>query len=498
MLFGCAIALNVNAIVPAGAPEEVIWPRGERGHKLAESGIIFELDGPMAVTIEVRARRRNRNQSIAIEILRDDRYLSLNAPTFQRLRRAPRGYPVAARLSFEVPDGSHRYRITSPIRNGALIARKVGSVQTAFAAAPEGADADDEDAKTFAKEEVATAMDNGRNPLALAEISAEPGDVRFASGAPKAGDALESRAAESESSDAKDAGKVDAVVLKSSSRVAADAVGSSFANVSTSRNQKALRVAVYDFELAAVDVPIGAVVTDSTLAEVRKLSGISAIGMDEIRDMLSHEANKQILGCEDNSECLAEIAGALGVDQLVTGKLSRVDDGTAVVFRRIDQNRATVLETFEQRLTGASGEEFLATVGPAIEKLFPDHHLREGAERGVPDEMALRLNPPPVPTWGFYSVAGTALVSASVATGFGVAALVSKDRFETTVAAGSADSPANGAEVVGFENDFRSQRNLSNAFWISTGVLAIATGVVYFFTDWEGYQEAEERLEANP
>ena len=42
--------------------------------------------------------------------------------------------------------------------------------------------------------------------------------------------------------------------------------------------------------------------------EVRKLKGIAASGRDDSKDLLSHEANKQILGCESSDSCLAEIA----------------------------------------------------------------------------------------------------------------------------------------------------------------------------------------------
>lgn len=454
-----ALSFQVAAVEAVGSPEQVKWPRKETGYKLTNDGVTVKVDGPGALTVEIRARNGQKNKSATVDILRNDAFLSRNEPTFKRMRRAPKGYPVAAKLSFEVPEGSHTYQITSVLTEGAVLARQVSSVESAFAAAEEksiagGTEAEVEVAKGKTLEDAA----GGGELLAAAE------------------------------------GTVDAETIMQTSEQAAENVGGSFA----APVRKALRIAVYDFELAGIEGPIGAVVTDSTLSEVRKLSGISAIGMDEIRDMLSHEANKQILGCEDNSECLAEIAGALGVDQLVTGKLAKVDDGTAIVMRRIDQNRATVIDTFEQRLTEGSGEEFLASVGPGIEKLFPDYELRDGTERGVPKEMALRLNPPPIPTWGFYSVAGGALATAAVAAGFGIAAQDARGDFDQTLEDSSPDNPADGARVVELEDDFKSNRNLSNAFWISTGVFAVAAGVIYFFTDWEGYQDAAERLEANP
>lgn len=475
------LSTQATAVEPVGSPEKVQWPRGEVGFEIAaEEGVVMRIEGPTAVTLEVRVGRDARNKTAQIDILRDDSHLSRNEAKLRRMPRAPRGLPLAAKLSFEVPEGTHTYQVTTDLEGAAVLARTRRTIEAKFAAAAEAAIA--------AGAATTVAMANSEAAAAAAVDGADAG----AEGADVAGEGDDLLA---QATGAEAPPEVDAETLEASSATAADRVGGTFSGANI---PKALRVAVYDFELGGIEGPIGAVVTDSTLAEVRKLRGISAIGMDEIRDMLSHEANKQIVGCSDNSECLAEIAGALGVDQLVTGKLSKVDDQSVIVVRRIDQNRATVLDTFEQRLSSESGEEFLASVGPAIEKLFPEYELRNNVERGVAKEMALRLNPPPIPTWGFYSVAGVALASAGAAAGFGVAALNKKTEFEGAVNNTSPESPANGAEVVAIEDSFNSRKSLSNAFWISTGVFAIAATVMAFFTDWDGYQDAAEELEANP
>jgi hypothetical protein len=61
---------------------------------------------------------------------------------------------------------------------------------------------------------------------------------------------------------------------------------------------RARRIAVYDLKLEGVDHSMGAVVTESLLGELRKLQGISAIGMDEVRDMLAFEHSKDQMGCD--------------------------------------------------------------------------------------------------------------------------------------------------------------------------------------------------------
>lgn len=253
--------------------------------------------------------------------------------------------------------------------------------------------------------------------------------------------------------------------------------------------QQARRVAVYELERQGIEPNIGTVVTDSLLAEVRKLEGISAIGMDEIKDMLSHEANKQILGCEADDSCLAEIAGALGVDDLVTGKLSKVGDNHVMLVRRINQREAKVVAVFNKRLKAGSGQEFLLSIGPAVEELFPDRQVRAGLSRGVPDEVALRLDPPPLPTYAFWSVAGGAAAAAAVGGVFGVLSEISQSAFGALLPAeGETQAdPVPGAELMRHYNDARMRADVANVAFGTAGALAIAAGVMFLFTDWEGY-----------
>ena len=97
-----------------------------------------------------------------------------------------------------------------------------------------------------------------------------------------------------------------------------------------------IRTAVYNLELQGIPESMGRVVTDALLAEVRKLEGISAIGMEEITQMISLEAQKQMMGCEASESCLAQIAGALGVDELITGNLIELIGTRVLTIRRID------------------------------------------------------------------------------------------------------------------------------------------------------------------
>jgi hypothetical protein len=245
------------------------------------------------------------------------------------------------------------------------------------------------------------------------------------------------------------------------------------------------RVVVYDIQAdPAVGDRIGPVLTSSIVAEVRKLGGISVVGMDEVRAMLSHEAEKQLVGCVEDS-CLAEIAAALGADTILVGSASRVGDQHFFGLRRIDQNSATVKGQVNQRLERRNGEEFLAVVGPAIKALFPERELKPGTTRGVAPELAVRLNPPPFDPWVFWT--GVGVTGAAVAASTVITVL-----FSSTASAFDALNKSGGdaGERERLLQEASALQTATIASWATSAVLAVTTASTAGFVDWQGYRSA--------
>src|ERR1043166_2942376 len=223
---------------------------------------------------------------------------------------------------------------------------------------------------------------------------------------------------------------------------------------------------------------------------MRKLQHVSVIGMDEVRAMLDLEAQKQMMGCGEEKSCLAEIAGAVGADVLVVGGIVDIGGERVVTLKRIDQKSASVAQQASQRLAneGKNGEEILAAVGPAIEKLFPDFPLRKGETRGVDPQMALLLNPPPLPVWAF---ATSAAVTGAALVATGVSALVwqsaqsayrDEGKLATTQTVAGADVVSRESAMLGAET----------TMWIlvgATATTAVVTAAMVPFVDWNGYAE---------
>ncbi len=68
------------------------------------------------------------------------------------------------------------------------------------------------------------------------------------------------------------------------------------------------------------------------------------ITSSDIQAMLSLEEQKMALACEDQASCIAEIGGALGVDELLRASLSRLGSKLIVSMTRIHVQSASVLK----------------------------------------------------------------------------------------------------------------------------------------------------------
>ena len=156
--------------------------------------------------------------------------------------------------------------------------------------------------------------------------------------------------------------------------------------------------------------------TQTLLAEVRKVEGLSVIGTTELREMLAIERQRQDAGCQADQECIAEIAGALGVDEMVTSEIELTRNAYTVTVRRIDARRPACSRPTSARFERRDGEELLAIIGDSVGALYRGAPLRPGRTRGVEKEFVKRRNPPPLPR-PVFGVSGAGFAAAALAGG---------------------------------------------------------------------------------
>lgn len=231
-----------------------------------------------------------------------------------------------------------------------------------------------------------------------------------------------------------------------------------------------------------------AVLSQALVIEVRKVDGVGAVGMAEIRAVLSQEYRRQMMGCEANQECLAEIAGALGVDELVSSELVVQEDVSTFTLSRIDMRSTRVLANVQKRLTRKrGGEEVLGAIGEVVAALFKDRPLRVGETRGVAPQVGRWLNPPPLPRWIFFSTVAAAAAAGAGGVAYGLASNSTRDEYNDLVRSATSVS---GAELVRLEDQATEQRDRAVLLFGVAGGFALAAGIEALFTDWHGDRAA--------
>lgn len=103
--------------------------------------------------------------------------------------------------------------------------------------------------------------------------------------------------------------------------------------------------------------------------EVRRWARGEVKSADEIATLLGLERQRQLLGCSDDAtECMAEIAGALGAAEVVVSRLGRVGSSFVLEFKRMDAHRGRVLASTTRSV--ASEQGLVAAAKELIAELY--------------------------------------------------------------------------------------------------------------------------------
>jgi hypothetical protein len=132
-------------------------------------------------------------------------------------------------------------------------------------------------------------------------------------------------------------------------------------------------VAVIDLVANGASRELASAAAGVVATELDRLGAFKVVTSDAIRDMLAFEKQRQMLGCTEQG-CLAEIGGALGVDYLVSGKVSRLPAAggapETVTLELTLSSVRTALREGSAIETGRSEGELLQRVGRAVGRLM--------------------------------------------------------------------------------------------------------------------------------
>ncbi len=103
------------------------------------------------------------------------------------------------------------------------------------------------------------------------------------------------------------------------------------------------RIAVMDIR-AVQGVSAGtATILTAIVVDGTSRAGFDVISQADVSAMIGFEKQKQMLGCRDDSSCLAEIGGALGVDYVLSGQVGQIGSRLHLSFQLLESRKAKVV-----------------------------------------------------------------------------------------------------------------------------------------------------------
>jgi len=156
-----------------------------------------------------------------------------------------------------------------------------------------------------------------------------------------------------------------------------------------------VRLAAPSFSYANLDEKTGEFFVDALGQQLLK-QGAQVISQKEIAAVVGLERQKQIMGCgEDPGSCLAELAGALGVDGILTGSVARTSAGFAFNLKVVASSSGKTLAAESTRVK--SDEALLDWFEQVAPKVVGDVRTALG-RNGKESVQPLRESQAPEPT----------------------------------------------------------------------------------------------------
>lgn len=108
---------------------------------------------------------------------------------------------------------------------------------------------------------------------------------------------------------------------------------------------------------------------EALVAELRKRPDIAVLSGDDVSALLTHEQQKQLLGCDD-SACFSELGRAMASDELVTSSVGKLGKSWVLYVRRIDVQKAAVVRQVDRRLKKKRPDDLVDALPAVVTELF--------------------------------------------------------------------------------------------------------------------------------
>lgn len=132
--------------------------------------------------------------------------------------------------------------------------------------------------------------------------------------------------------------------------------------------QPAVKIAVPGLSVSGLEARLGEAYVERFATLLARDPGLSVTTKRDIEQLLGMERQKQLLGCSENSSsCLAELAGGLGVDAVLSGSLARTGSSFTVTMRVVRAADGSEVASSSERLKNEDAlSEWLEAEAPRL------------------------------------------------------------------------------------------------------------------------------------
>ena len=142
-----------------------------------------------------------------------------------------------------------------------------------------------------------------------------------------------------------------------------------------SAEETAQRMILMDLKATLVEPEVVGLVNNMVSTELAHQKGFELITGADMRQMVELEAEKQSLGCADDSSCLSELAGAMGARYVVFGEMGKLGSFYLLTLNLFDSKMAK--SAARDTLKVKSIDELVEKLPPLIEALVAETRARE-------------------------------------------------------------------------------------------------------------------------
>jgi len=243
-----------------------------------------------------------------------------------------------------------------------------------------------------------------------------------------------------------------------------------------------IKISVMDLKAEnGIDKGVVTLLYELILTEFQNYSNLSVISKTDISSMVQYETEKELAGCDDTS-CMAEIGGALGVDKVVLGHVGKLGSSYVVTLKLMNIKNATVENRVSETIP-ANEDKLIPLIKFLANKLLKkyskfntklennDTFTKKEALDNSEAKSGSKLF-----TWISLGT-GTALLTGGIVYHF-----LYVSSYEDDFNSGKLKEGNLSDEKLDYYNDtYTSRQIIRNTLLISGGALIVTGSILYFF-----------------